>query len=149
MDYKKILVRATNWLGDAVMSLPALRALRERASIFLFFALFGVFSGRLSASDTNSTLGAWLNAQANIQTWSAEVVQTRALRSLTQPLTATGHIWFAAPNPQSPPSGTWNNVTLSHNWTYAGNGGGVEDDGNLDMHQVTIAFNSGGILTLA
>jgi heptosyltransferase-2 len=30
VDYKKILVRATNWLGDAVMSLPALRALRER-----------------------------------------------------------------------------------------------------------------------
>ncbi len=30
MDYKKILVRATNWVGDAVMSLPALGALRER-----------------------------------------------------------------------------------------------------------------------
>lgn len=29
-DPKKILVRATNWVGDAVMSLPALRALRER-----------------------------------------------------------------------------------------------------------------------
>jgi heptosyltransferase-2 len=28
--YQKILVRATNWVGDAVMSLPALRALRER-----------------------------------------------------------------------------------------------------------------------
>jgi heptosyltransferase II len=28
--YRKILVRATNWVGDAVMSLPALRALRER-----------------------------------------------------------------------------------------------------------------------
>ena len=28
--YQKILVRATNWLGDAVMSLPALRALRQR-----------------------------------------------------------------------------------------------------------------------
>jgi len=27
---RKILVRATNWVGDAVMSLPALRALRER-----------------------------------------------------------------------------------------------------------------------
>ena len=25
-----ILVRATNWVGDAVMSLPALRALRQR-----------------------------------------------------------------------------------------------------------------------
>ncbi len=27
---KKILIRATNWLGDAVMSLPALRVVRER-----------------------------------------------------------------------------------------------------------------------
>jgi heptosyltransferase II len=30
LQYEKILVRATNWVGDAVMSLPALRALRER-----------------------------------------------------------------------------------------------------------------------
>lgn len=30
MSYSKILVRATNWVGDAVMSLPALRAIRER-----------------------------------------------------------------------------------------------------------------------
>jgi heptosyltransferase II len=29
-DYRRILVRATNWVGDAVMSLPALQALRER-----------------------------------------------------------------------------------------------------------------------
>jgi heptosyltransferase-2 len=28
--FSKILVRATNWLGDAVMSLPAIRALRRR-----------------------------------------------------------------------------------------------------------------------
>ncbi len=30
MDYKNILIRATNWVGDAVMSLPALRVIRER-----------------------------------------------------------------------------------------------------------------------
>jgi heptosyltransferase II len=30
LDYSRILVRATNWVGDAVMSLPALRAIRER-----------------------------------------------------------------------------------------------------------------------
>jgi heptosyltransferase-2 len=30
VPYERILVRATNWVGDAVMSLPALRALRER-----------------------------------------------------------------------------------------------------------------------
>ena len=30
MEFRNILVRATNWVGDAVMSLPALHALRER-----------------------------------------------------------------------------------------------------------------------
>ncbi|MDQ6759180.1 MAG: lipopolysaccharide heptosyltransferase II [Acidobacteriota bacterium] len=30
MEYSRILIRATNWVGDAVMSLPALRAIRER-----------------------------------------------------------------------------------------------------------------------
>ncbi|HLX45408.1 MAG TPA: lipopolysaccharide heptosyltransferase II [Bryobacteraceae bacterium] len=30
MEFQNILVRATNWVGDAVMSLPALRALRGR-----------------------------------------------------------------------------------------------------------------------
>lgn len=30
MEFSNILIRATNWVGDAVMSLPALRALRER-----------------------------------------------------------------------------------------------------------------------
>ena len=30
MNFERILVRATNWIGDAVMSLPALHALRER-----------------------------------------------------------------------------------------------------------------------
>jgi heptosyltransferase II len=30
VSYNKILVRATNWVGDAVMSLPALHALHER-----------------------------------------------------------------------------------------------------------------------
>jgi len=30
VPYRNILVRATNWVGDAVMSLPALRALRDR-----------------------------------------------------------------------------------------------------------------------
>ena len=30
MDFSNILVRATNWVGDAVMSLPALCAIRER-----------------------------------------------------------------------------------------------------------------------
>jgi len=50
------------------------------------------------AADNDALLTAWLNAQTNIQTWSADFVQTRTLKSLTQPLTSTGHVWFAAPN---------------------------------------------------
>src|SRR5579885_3328235 len=30
LEYTNILVRATNWVGDAVMCVPALRMLRER-----------------------------------------------------------------------------------------------------------------------
>jgi len=50
-----------------------------------------------AATDTNSVLESWLNAQTNFQTWSADFIQTRTLKSLTEPLTATGHVWFAAP----------------------------------------------------
>jgi outer membrane lipoprotein-sorting protein len=39
-----------------------------------------------------------LAAQTNVQSWSADFVQTRSLKSLTQPLTAHGHVWFAAPD---------------------------------------------------
>ncbi|MDB6067114.1 MAG: LolA family protein [Pedosphaera sp.] len=53
---------------------------------------------RAQSSDTNDVLASWLSAQTNIQTWSADFVQTRTLKSLTQPLTASGHVWFEAPN---------------------------------------------------
>lgn len=55
-------------------------------------------STRALAADNDALLSAWLNAQTNIHTWSADFVQTRTLKSLTQPLTATGHVWFEAPN---------------------------------------------------
>ncbi len=40
----------------------------------------------------------WLSAQTNLHTWSADVTQTRSLKTLAQPLTAQGRVWFAAPN---------------------------------------------------
>lgn len=40
----------------------------------------------------------WLKAQASIETWEADFIQTRYLKTLTQPLIATGHVWFASPN---------------------------------------------------
>jgi len=46
-NVQRILVRATNWVGDAVMSLPALEALRvrfPRAEISCFPSLGSVSS---------------------------------------------------------------------------------------------------------
>ncbi len=66
----------------------------------VLLALLGVFYGSMRglAADNDALLSAWLNAQTNIHTWSADFVQTRTLKSLTQPLTAAGHVWFEAPN---------------------------------------------------
>jgi outer membrane lipoprotein-sorting protein len=65
----------------------------------LFFAL-GIFSAlqNVRADETNSVMDAWFAAQGNLRTWSADFVQTRALKTLTRPLTARGHIAFAMPN---------------------------------------------------
>jgi outer membrane lipoprotein-sorting protein len=55
----------------------------------------------LTAADAPETLSApvksWLAAQGEIHTWSADLVQTRTLQSLTEPLTAKGRVWFEAP----------------------------------------------------
>ncbi|HLH53851.1 MAG TPA: outer membrane lipoprotein carrier protein LolA [Verrucomicrobiae bacterium] len=50
------------------------------------------------AADLNREVPSWLEAQTNVQSWSADFVQTRSLKSLTKPLKASGHVWFAAPN---------------------------------------------------
>jgi outer membrane lipoprotein-sorting protein len=51
-----------------------------------------------AAEDSQAPLASWFAAQTHIQTWSADFIQTRTFKSLAQPLTATGHVWFAAPN---------------------------------------------------
>jgi outer membrane lipoprotein-sorting protein len=47
--------------------------------------------------DAGAVLDAWFTAQKDLRSWSAEFVQTRALKTLTQPLTAAGRLWFEAP----------------------------------------------------
>lgn len=49
------------------------------------------------AVDQESVLAAWLGKQTNVQTWTADFVQTRSLKALAQPLVSTGRVWFAAP----------------------------------------------------
>lgn len=51
-----------------------------------------------AAAENIATLDGWLRAQTNLNTWSADLTQIRQLKTLTQPLVSTGHVWFAAPN---------------------------------------------------
>lgn len=62
----------------------------------LLLWLTGTLSVR--AADNPALVTSWLNAQTNIQTWTADVVQTRNLKSLARPLSKEGRVWFAAPN---------------------------------------------------
>lgn len=66
--------------------------------VFLRCLALGVWSFRCLAADTNTVLNAWFASQTNLQTWSADFIQTRALKTLTQPLVTSGRISFAAPN---------------------------------------------------
>jgi outer membrane lipoprotein-sorting protein len=70
--------------------------IRARLTAAFFIFHFSLLIVR--AADTNAVLNAWLSAQTNLHTWTADFTQTRSLKALTQPLTATGKIWFAVPN---------------------------------------------------
>jgi outer membrane lipoprotein-sorting protein len=50
------------------------------------------------AEDLDGLLDRWCAAQTNIQTWSADLIQTRSLKVLTQPLVSIGKVWVAPPN---------------------------------------------------
>lgn len=60
------------------------------------FLLLGVVD--VAASDASASVTSWLNAQTNMQTWTADVLQTRNLKSLARPLSKEGRVWFAAPD---------------------------------------------------
>lgn len=68
----------------------------SHALLFLLCALG--LSSPAPAAEPSPALLSWLQAQTNLHTWSADVLQIRSLKTLTQPLTATGRVWFAAPN---------------------------------------------------
>lgn len=50
------------------------------------------------AAAGDELLTSFVERQTAVKTWSADVIQTRTLKSFTQPLMSTGRVWFAAPN---------------------------------------------------
>ncbi len=66
---------------------------------FLLTALvLATMEGRGCGQDTNELFKQWFAAQTNLQTWSADLLQTRSLTVLAQPLVSTGKVWFQYPN---------------------------------------------------
>lgn len=50
-----------------------------------------------AAGGDDAWIARWLASATNLVTWQADVVQTRHLQALTQPLVSTGRVWFATP----------------------------------------------------
>jgi outer membrane lipoprotein-sorting protein len=65
------------------------------AAFFLFGSL-GLASSL--ASDTNTVLEGWFAAQTNFHTWTADAIQTRSIKTFSQPLVSTGKVWVAVPD---------------------------------------------------
>jgi outer membrane lipoprotein-sorting protein len=63
--------------------------------VALLFTLAAIDS---HAAELSDMLDRWCAAQTNIQTWSADLIQTRSLKVLTQPLVSPGKVWVATPN---------------------------------------------------
>jgi outer membrane lipoprotein-sorting protein len=77
----------------------AARGSRARCQILSTLLVMVTLAGPAASGGVeNPILASWLEAQTNIHGWSADFIQTRTFKSLTQPLMATGHVWFAEPN---------------------------------------------------
>ena len=71
---------------------------RRVLSTVAFLLAAALLEPQGSGAETNSLLEGWFAAQANVRTWSADFVQTRKLKTLTQPLLAGGHVSVALPD---------------------------------------------------
>ena len=67
---------------------------------FLLFSLLVLLgaTAALAGPEDDALLNRWLARQTNVTSWSADFVQTRHLKALTQPLTTPGRVWFVAPD---------------------------------------------------
>ena len=51
-----------------------------------------------AAIETNAVVTAWLGSQASIRTLTADLIQTRKLKALADPLVTKGRLWFEPPD---------------------------------------------------
>jgi len=74
---------------------------RTRHPALSFVVVAGCWLGLAAASadeTSQAALERWLEHQSTITSWTAEIVQTRRLRSLVRPLESAGRVWFVQPS---------------------------------------------------
>lgn len=64
----------------------------------LLLALPLALGAEVGGGEAKQFLESWLARQAQIESWSADVVQTRKLTSLVRPLETRGQVWVRYPN---------------------------------------------------
>ena len=79
------------------LSFPRSAKIRALLAIGLLLLSFSPEVGAETDS-SREFLIAWLDQQEKINTWSADVVQIRKLKSLVRPLKSRGQVWFLQPN---------------------------------------------------
>jgi outer membrane lipoprotein-sorting protein len=65
---------------------------------FAWLCLAFGLAGMTAPAQSEKFPDQWIAAQANLRTWSADVVETRALKTLSQPLVSAGKVWVAIPD---------------------------------------------------
>jgi len=72
---------------------PATKYICLAVFLLIFFS-----SAEAGTDSSREFLNTWMDQQAKIKTWSADVVQIRNLKSLVRPLKSRGKVWFLQPN---------------------------------------------------
>jgi outer membrane lipoprotein-sorting protein len=67
-----------------------------RGVLSALLPLVAVLSARAAAP--SPLLDTWFSAQTNLHSFTADVIQTRTLKVLSQPLLSTGKVWVVIPN---------------------------------------------------
>lgn len=75
---------------------PGLRGRGLAVWAGLVLGLAGARAGEGESAE--AVLNAWLDAQRELKSWSAEFIQTRTLKALQEPLRTPGRLWFVAPD---------------------------------------------------
>jgi len=70
----------------------------RRAQRWTFAFAFLLLTIRVAVAGPSSVLDTWFDAQTNLHTFTAEVIQTRTFKALAQPLVSTGRVWIATPD---------------------------------------------------